>query len=507
MEANNNVSLRFSPVNLSAPTLHSGASLVPQKYIDHEFKEKFDESIHSLLQTMFAISGKHGIHSEKATQWVNAQKTPLKRRVARYFIQNTTYVTFREYFNGIGQLVKDNYEHITNGAQQIILYVSSSKKSYYFSAVIALHFIKKFHFRAPDVYVHTLFSENKADPILIFDDMSYSGSQMGDMLTKIYKSCVPTYTNDADAAIATPNIHILLYGLNSHSRRRLSEIKRVKIEGTVMKEYKHLKIPIKTTTCIDVTSPFPIHYVNEYKLLYELDVDMYHLVNFFFSPYLYGHPSLSIYFDHKIADDVSTYMKVLAFGPIIPGSYAISTFNTHMDEIETMFDVQAFKLTHSELSGKHTDEIAQLLQKYSDEDPVVPTDVTVEFAPFLEHCTLDPTFVEEVQPMTYNEFLFPEHLAETSTKKDLVHRSLVIHDDRYKCIQPFYKIYDNLDNLQVPLLSSSSTTRRHSIGGTNKNKNKTRRRQRKTPRTPRPQKKLKLGHSSINQPTNSIHHA
>jgi hypothetical protein len=68
----------------------------PEKeFIDDDFLKNLDENITSLLNTMFTISGKHAINTEKANKWVNSQKTPLKRKVARHFIANTTYVTFR----------------------------------------------------------------------------------------------------------------------------------------------------------------------------------------------------------------------------------------------------------------------------------------------------------------------------------------------------------------------------------------------------------------------------
>ena len=65
----------------------------------------------------------------------------------------------------------------------------------------------------PDYFINTLYSTNITDPILIIDDMSYSGSQMSNMMSKIYKDCVPKYTTDEAVKRATPDIHLLLYGL------------------------------------------------------------------------------------------------------------------------------------------------------------------------------------------------------------------------------------------------------------------------------------------------------
>ena len=213
------------------------AEASPQKYIDTHFATNLDENITSLLHTMFAISGKHGINPNKATRWVSAQKTPLKREVARHLIDHTVYVTFREYFNGIGKLIKTHYETIVRDAQHVILYVSFPTKSYYVSAIIAMHFIRKYKFREPDSFVHTLYNSTTQDPILIVDDMAYSGSQMSNWLTNIYKQSIPNYFNnkykynflerDTIVSLPKPNIHILLYGVNSYSQTKLSQITKM----------------------------------------------------------------------------------------------------------------------------------------------------------------------------------------------------------------------------------------------------------------------------------------
>lgn len=464
---------------------------VPEKeFIDAEFLKNLDENITSLLNTMFTISGKHAINSEKATKWVNSQKTQLKRKVARHFITNTKYVSFHEYYNGIGKLIHDHYPTIIKDAKQIILYVGTKNKSIYFSAIIAMHFIRKYKFKEPDYFINTLYSTNTQDPIIIIDDMAYSGSQMSGILTKIYKDCIPNYTTDEAAKHVTPKINLLLYGINSYSHTRLSEIeitekKLVDVEY-MYKGKTNVRKQLKYITVI-VTSPFHIYFVKKFPLLIEVDMDMAHLINYFFSPYLNGNPPLSIYFDHKIADDVSTHMKVLSYGPIIPKSYAIESFKPNIQEVHDIFgdfftvdNNNVSIITSSEISNLNTSQIFDILQRYSEYDPIDLTDTLIEFSPFIENCNINSTFVNQLNGMSYNEFLFPEHeiqdmnVSDEITEKpenfsDIVRRSLVIHDDQYKCIQPFYKLYKNLRAIPK---TKTMKVRRNSIGGKKRKQNK-----------------------------------
>lgn len=451
---------------------------------DPQFASFFQEHKEALLQTMFAISGKHAVNPQKADEWVQAQKTPLKRKVAQHLLTNITYVPFHTYFNGIGKLVREHYPTITRGARTIRLFVSRPKKSYYFSAVIALHFIRKYGFREPDVFLHTIDASHFTDePILIFDDMAYSGSQMSDWLARMYKGSIPNYRSwvDQDVLLKAPkpNIHVLVYGVNSHSHRRMTQITNVQMTVRGKREMQTLP------------SPFPVYYVKKFPLLYEKDTTMYLLVNYFFSPYLKGNPPLAVYFDHKIADDVSTYANVLMHGPVIPAAYAASAqaLDRHAQEFTDLFgeflsidNRTTETLLGSELAGTSAQDLKTVLESHRDQDPEDPTDTRIQFAPFVEGCTVDPEWVQRLEDMTYQEFLFPHDIllgtntSDELTKKpdgleEMVERADALHDERYQCIRPFYKMYKNL---RVPLSAPRRTRRRRSMGGT-KTKSRSRR--------------------------------
>jgi hypothetical protein len=423
--------------------------------LDTNFRDSLDTNIHSLLTTMFEISGKYSMNKKRANEWVLSQKTKLKRRVAKHFINNTTYVTFNEYFLGIGKLIKDNYETIVKDADKIIMCISLPKKSQYFTSIIAMHYIRKYNFREPDYFVKYITVKNTQDPIIIIDDMSYSGSQMRDMFTKIYKDCVKKYENDQESANLTPKIHLLLYGINNFSERRLSMI-----ENMIITEPQGPR-NIPTKKFINVASPFKIYYYKKFELLIDVNAEMAHLIHYFFSPYLSGAPVLSIYFDHKIADDVSTFMKTIMYGPIIPKSYALESFAENNEEYGKIFqldiDKNHFPITNKEISGLENRDIYQILpnlvQKYASDDVIDKTDIKIHFLPFINNCNINDTINKISESMFYNEFLFPEE-TEYVTDEYIKNQLSLIYDDKNKCIQPFYK-----RNLMVSPRKSRNTRR------------------------------------------------
>jgi hypothetical protein len=431
--------------------------------VDHSFINKYDVNIKSILSKKAEISGTKSISSDLAEEWINSQKTELKKNVAKFFIHNTVYVSFDDYFNGIKSLVATKYREITDGANQIILCSGLRTKSQYMTAVIALYFIKQFGFREPDVYITTLPKKNVQDPILVFDDMSYSGSQMGSMFEKMFTDRFrnkdePTFEMTQNEL---PRIHLLLYGVNNMSLHKLENVsctvkvlKEVNVSGVLQKILKQ--------EYLDFESPFKTYYFKKFITFREIDADMCNLVNYFFSPYLLGNPYLSLYFDHKIADDVSTYMKVLQFGPIIPKSYSISSFQEHRDSyIEGFGDVYTDIV--DPLSVGFTRPIVKgilpdLVNRYGLKDVRDEQDTKILFKPFITGCKLSADFYSSVEKMSYNEFLFPENT-------EILEKTL--------CLTPFYK--NDWDTVKVEKISGgkSNTMKRipikHSNSVTSKN--------------------------------------
>lgn len=451
-----------------------------------DFLSKYDSNIKSLLDKRTHLSGTKVIDQNKAAKWVTSQKTELKRTVAQFFIDNTIYVPFSDFFDGIGELVKNNYEAITNDGNKIVIVVGREEKSQYMVAVIALYFIRLYRFREPDEFINSIDREaSTIDNILIFDDMSYSGSQMGAFLQSIYKSKFPqVVTDEIEAAKSLPKIKCLLYGVNSNSLNKLSKV-------DVMKAVD-IGRGIKRNQIVTIDSPFKVYYLKKFRTFREINNEMCDLVNYFFAPYLYGHPFLSIYFDHKIADDVSTYMKVLSFGPIIPKSYSILSYQSNNEKyLESFPELQLPPITTPKNSGLSLNEIKAILpslaSKYGHSDPLESSDDITIFQPFLSNCFYSDQIYQKLNKIPYNEFVYPENPTAMNDEHDLVWE--FVHDDNTLCLKPFYKTPLTEDELarkrdvkKKNLLKLGGKSRKNCKKRSSKNSKRSRRRKSSTTR-------------------------
>lgn len=409
--------------------------------VDVNFNKNYGKNIKWILEQKEKIDGSGKINSTLADEWIKSQKTELKQDVAKFFIENTTYVTFGEYFAAIGVLVADNYERITANADKIIVCCGKPGKSQYMTSVIALHFIKEFGFREPDIYVSSITHSNLKDPIIIFDDMSYSGGQMGDMFKQMYKKVFngkfqPTIDESVDKL---PKIKLLLYGVNKNSLSRL-QFFDVTFQVNITKTVNKQEVNIVQRQLLTTKSPFEIISFKTFKTLREIDNDMCNLVNYFFAPYLQGNPFLSVYFDHKIADDVSTYMKVLQYGPIIPQSYSINTYKDLEKNFQNKEDGFVLQLDDT-MDIEQETILSNLVEKYGKLDQIDITDKKIEFKPFINGCKYGDNFHKFFDKVAYEEFLYPESEKGKYDVVDEYRESIwnFAHDDKNKCLKSFYK--------------------------------------------------------------------
>ena len=235
----------------------------------------------------------------------------------------------------------------------IYIYSGNPTKSFYFISILVLYFIKKHHFKEPTQFISQLTSDLFVtignNPILIFDDVSYSGSQLSELLNSIYYNTVILNKNPA------PNIFVSLIALNEFSKRKLE------------------KVPIKRKTIHNDTidlqftnSPFKLLFLSERlytPLILKLGIQRYAYLNIFFSLYTSDKPYVSIYLDHKIADEASTYKSALTYGPIVPNNYNYTKYFRHVD------------YTYNLWSGDNIlkDEEDKLINDYNNINPDKPT--------------------------------------------------------------------------------------------------------------------------------------
>lgn len=261
----------------------------PEEYkigeIKYDFYANYDDNLAKILEVRNKTSGTHKIDTRKAEKWVNAQLNEQRKHAARALLQNVHYITFSTLFTEVGKLIKEIYASILE-KNEVYLYAGKPTNSFYFMSVIAVYFIR--HFNLPDPrIIHTLEGHiNKT--ILIIDDMSYTGIQMG----KIH-----------DRINSGENNNILLLGL-------------VAVAEQAKKSFEQLSL---TLYCHNVIP----------DLRQVLGKQTFLEISYYFSPAEEGQTRVCVYFDHKIGDPLSTFLKVLMYGPIPPADLGYEPLSDH----------------------------------------------------------------------------------------------------------------------------------------------------------------------------------
>jgi hypothetical protein len=327
-----------------------------------------------LNQTLYIIenySGTHKINIDKAKKWINSQPTIESKIAAKIIIDKTIYITYKDVYNLIEKLVKTEYKKISKTKKNIYMYIGKKNDSNYFISVLALYFIKKYGYRVPTKYFEEIPLEylNDSDNILLyFDDMAYSGGQISENIQRIYKTVIlDKIVNFMEDKY---NFKIQLNPNNHNNFHYITEKLNVffinKTDNDINKIkkdlYKHInlvnypsiiylllginRIAYERIINLDL-SAFILKYLSKifdnikniklFKLKYKIKFgDMYPVIDdlcseeeLFYISYFFSFgrtPLVSLYFDHKIANQSSTFLRALNFGPVVPKNFDISHY-------------------------------------------------------------------------------------------------------------------------------------------------------------------------------------
>jgi len=282
-------------------------------HYNDNFLEKYDENLEKVNEAIDKYSGKHKIQKKQADKFIENQLTDARRQAARDLVENSIYITLEEVSQAVEHLIKKTYAKFSPDAD-IYLFTGPKEKSFYFLSTLALFYIRKNGLKEPKKFISKLstelFDEIGNSPIIILDDVAYSGSQLSGMMNNIYYELVVKNSKPP------PNIFILLVALNTFSKNRLSLVpKKKNRQDTIILEWTQ--------------SPFQLIYSKKrlYKpLVLKLGLQRYFNINVLFSPYTNDTPYVALYLDYKVADEASTYKNVLFYGPIVPADYDYKTY-------------------------------------------------------------------------------------------------------------------------------------------------------------------------------------
>lgn len=411
------------------------------------FLDLYDQYLEKILYAVENYSGKHSINMEKAEEWINSQPFPEAQQAARNIIKHTKYVTMIDVYNNIESLVLNQYKTLLEKKEKkekkIIMIVGKQNKSFFFLSVLAVYFMKKHGLRIPDEFHFDFISlyKNKTDTIICFDDMSYTGSQLGEMFeTSInynltYELChyvvnkyeenninnieVKKYVqnikekkidyfkngntnyfynqialfrylaiNEFDKDIINkellillsnlnfPDFNIFLLGLNNNSLKKLTYFYRGFSYLPLSNLVKDLNIQYK--------SPFNINYYEIIPMIEELvdEKELYYIVYYF--SYMVC-PNVLIYYDFKIADQVSTIANTYNYGPIVPKDFDLYNY---FPPIKLLLENKQYFIDKSLETTNVAERYKYLIYKYYTipSNPSSYTKTKLSFCPFLNNC-------------------------------------------------------------------------------------------------------------------------
>ena len=392
--------------------------------VDTDFIHCYESNLKKIQNAIRTYSGKHTINVDKAREFIENQTSQIRQQAAKHLVDNTIYITLQEVFDIVGNLITTLYSKIGD-AETIYLYSGKPEKSFYFLSVIALYYIRQKGLKEP-IFIKQLnsdlFTNAEQSPIIILDDVSYSGAQMSNMLNAIYNKYV------VQQQMSPPNIYVALIALNENSKYKLSNIQ--------LKSYE------------EIPSPFQLIYLEErcYKpLISILGIEHYFYVLLLFSPWTISDmtPYVSIYLDHKLADDNSTFTTTLLYGQIPPSSIDISTRYQYISEMISPYMSGVFDTTEkhrliSELDNAYKIDsnvnYSELLRHFMKEDNPIRQVSEITFSPFINGCNQDNRLLEnikdpQISQLDYFIFMVSKDCLSKNTKKCVVLNS---HDDMFQ---------------------------------------------------------------------------
>jgi len=391
---------------------------------DMNFMKYYDKNVKKVKLAIKTYSGKHAIDKKIAEEFISSQTSSIRRQAAKDLIDNTIYITLEEIDNIIHQLVRKLYNEyktdIKDPTKKIYLYCGKMEKSSYFLSVLAMKYINKYHYKKPYRFIENLTTEILDEignnPLIIIDDVSYSGSQLYKMLYATYADMVLLHKKEP------PNIYILLAALNTVSKEKLSVV------PTTGKLNKAKTAYIVNSFYDFIPSPFKLLYLDErlyQPLIYTVGIERYLNMLLFFSPYTADNfvPHVSIYLDHKLADLVSTFTTTLLYGPVIPstvnynilkdagGDYVFDLYIGNYDIIKMNKLVIDF---NEENKTSFTTKDMNILLYYSF-DKLIKNDKPdsyvsqLTFKPFINTCNTNPKLLQNINDpeiIKFDYFLF-----------------------------------------------------------------------------------------------------
>jgi hypothetical protein len=331
-------------------------------------------------------SGEHVVDPARVKSWVDAQASERRRIAAAALASNIRYITHHELIRHCETLMEKMYTDPEKPISDTSLkwFVGPKTKSSYFISLICYDIVIKTGKRPPDKIIceNLEYEECTKCTLFYLDDMSYSGSQIYNLLLNIHVEAArhnPSFVNtkkmiNMNKLEAVPlDIRIGICVLTERAEKQLSVFNYKFAYTRGIRGFGDKPIP----------NPYK-RYSSE--ILPDLNTllgdELFTDCLIYFNPY--SDSSCICYFDHKVADSNSTFTNVLRFGVVPP---TVINYNFIYEHNERRFSI--YKKYYTQ-------------EKESCDKEIVNT----QFIPFITNCQpIDARYLDRLQALPYHVFM------------------------------------------------------------------------------------------------------
>jgi hypothetical protein len=262
-------------------------------------------------------------------------------------------------------------------------FIGPKNKSAYFIGILCYHFAKELGYRLPEMILSPSLEYSDLDKSTTFylDDMSYSGSQIYQLLQEIYMTSAKRsdlYVNKKkpiNLDIIKGEYIDLRVGICFITQRANNQLENF--------NYKYSVFTLRAYATNIIPNPYKRYYSEIIEDLNSvLDPQTYTDCLIYFNPY--RDSSCICYFDHKLADSNSTFTNVLRFGQVPPSNIDYNFIYKHEER-----KLSKYKPYYNQIKDVCDKELTE-----------------IEFIPFIKGCNeLDEKYREELKQLPYHIFM------------------------------------------------------------------------------------------------------
>lgn len=281
---------------------------------------------------------------EALASWISRQHTPYRRQACQAFVDHSHYYTFFQAVTmletQINHAVRDIQSSPRNhGMICIFLPVEKGEDIGQSSILFGLYGYHVLTQTIPSEQIRFIDSDDlermkeentlSTSTILLLDDFSYSGSQLKTSIQQLYFLYEDTI-----------HLSVCLVGCSDKAKDSIFVKPKAKTKYGVRyyRPPQYLSDNYKLYTGIVIPTMYNLYKQNT------LNKETYLFMEYFFRPFN-GTLKVSVFFEHKMADDLSTLSSILRYGAIIPAGYKVTGSGSgnpewvrHMDVIQKEYD-------------------------------------------------------------------------------------------------------------------------------------------------------------------------